>query len=63
MSSPATSTPLTPSQSGRYRTDLHIFNWQNQSFREDLILILPVAICLGIGLGHPAAGMIAGGAR
>jgi hypothetical protein len=51
MPSPATSTPLTPSQTGRYRTDLHIFNWQNQSFREDLILILPVAIALASGSG------------
>jgi len=63
MPLPAASKPLTPSQGGKYFTDSYIFNWQNQTFREDLILILPIAVCLGIGLlvGHPAAGMIAAG--
>jgi len=63
MPLPATSEPVTSPQRGRYFTDIHIFNWQNQTFREDLILILPIAICLGLGLwlGHPAAGMIAAG--
>ena len=39
----------------------YIFNWKNQTFRADLILILPIAVCLGIGLWfhHPAAGRIA----
>jgi hypothetical protein len=34
---------------------------KNQTFRADLILILPIAVCLGIGLWlhHPAAGRIA----
>jgi hypothetical protein len=46
-----------------YFTDSYIFNWKNQTFRADLILILPIALCLGIGvwLHHPAAGMIAAG--
>jgi hypothetical protein len=51
---------LTPSG---YFTDSYIFNWNNQTFRADLILILPIAVCLGTGLWlhHPAAGMIAAG--
>jgi hypothetical protein len=28
----------------------YIFNWKNQTFRADLILILPIAFRLGIGL-------------
>jgi Fusaric acid resistance protein-like len=48
---------------GEYFTDSYVFNWKNQTFRADLILILPIAVCLGIGLWahHPAAGMIAAG--
>jgi hypothetical protein len=47
----------------RYFTDSYVFNWKNQTFRADLIFILPIALCLGIGLWvqHPAAGMIAAG--
>jgi hypothetical protein len=43
-----------------YFTDSYVFNWRNQTFRADLILILPIAVCLGTGLWlhHPAAGMI-----
>jgi Fusaric acid resistance protein-like len=43
--------------------DSTVFQWQNQTLRADLILILPVAVCLGIGIiiRHPAAGMIAAG--
>jgi hypothetical protein len=50
------------SPSGRF-TDSYIFNWKNQTFRADLILILPIAFCLGMGLWlhHPAAGMLAAG--
>jgi hypothetical protein len=46
-----------------YFTDSYVFNWNNQTFRADLILILPIAVCLGIGLWlhHPATGMIAAG--
>lgn len=43
--------------------DSTAFQWQNQTLRADLILVLPVALCLGIGIavGHPVAGMIAAG--
>src|ERR1700729_3910583 len=63
MPLPATSNPQAPSSGGKYFTDSYIFNWHNQTFRDDLILLPPIAICLGAGiaLGHPAAGMIAGG--
>jgi Fusaric acid resistance protein-like len=46
-----------------YLTDTYVFNWQNQTFRADLLFVIPVAICLGVGVavGHPAAGMIAAG--
>jgi hypothetical protein len=39
------------------------FHWENQSFGTDWIFVLPVALCLGVGLavGHHAAGMIAAG--
>jgi hypothetical protein len=39
----------------QYFTDSYVFNWNNQTFRADLILILPVAICLAVGLciGRP----------
>ncbi len=62
MQSSAASAPPT-SQSGKYFTDSYVFNWHNRTFRDDLILLPPIAISLGIGLwlGHPAAGMIAAG--
>jgi len=43
--------------------DSLVFDWQAQSFRPDLIFVLPLAICLGLGLllGHPGAGLIACG--
>ena len=46
-----------------FLTDSYVFVWRAQSFRADSIFILPLAICLGIGLwvGQPAAGMIAAG--
>jgi hypothetical protein len=46
-----------------YLRDSYIFEWQNQTFRGDLIFVLPVALCLFIGLaaGHPGAALIAGG--
>jgi uncharacterized membrane protein YccC len=47
-----------------FLADSTVFQWQNQTLlRADLILTLPVALCLGIGIaiGHPAAGMIAAG--
>ena len=48
-----------------FLTDSIVFDWKAQSFRADLIFVLPVAICLilGICLGRPGAGLItAGGA-
>ncbi len=44
-------------------TDSAVFQWQNQTLRADLILTLPVALCLAIGIavGHPVAGMLAAG--
>ena len=52
-----------PSPTKQYFTDSYVFNWNNQTFRADLILILPVAICLAAGLciGRPGVGMIAAG--
>ena len=63
MPLPATSEPSARPQSGGYFTDSYVFNWHNQTFRDALVLLPAIAICLGIGiaLGHPAAGMIAGG--
>lgn len=60
MSSPAK--PALPPP-GKYLKDSYIFHWSDQTFLEDLVLVPPIALCLGIGLWlhHPAAGMIAGG--
>lgn len=46
-----------------FLTDTYVFDWRAQSFRADLIFMLPLAICLGLGiwLGHPGVGMIAAG--
>ena len=46
-----------------FLTDSFIFDWKSQSFRADLIFVLPVAVCLGLGmwLAHPGAGLIAAG--
>lgn len=40
-----------------------MFQWEKQTLRADIILVVPVALCLAIGIavGHPAAGMIAAG--
>lgn len=59
------STPPVPAAAVRskYLTDSYVFRWQNQTLRADLILTLPIALCLlvGILIGHPAVGMIAAG--
>jgi len=49
--------------SKRFFPDTTVCQWQNQTLRADLILVLPVALCPGISIaiGHPAAGMIAAG--
>ncbi|MGO9433797.1 MAG: FUSC family protein [Terracidiphilus sp.] len=46
-----------------YLKDSTVFQWENQTLRGDLIITLPIALCLGVGIavGHPAAGMIAAG--
>jgi hypothetical protein len=46
-----------------FLNDSYVFEWQNLSFAEDWVFVVPVAICLCVGLavGHPVAGMIAGG--
>src|SRR5215469_13701982 len=55
--------PALPPALAAFLNDSYIFEWQNQSFREDLIFVLPIAVCLCVGLavGHQAAGMIAAG--
>jgi hypothetical protein len=55
--------PTSPPVPNRFLSDSVVFRWQNQTSRADVILTLPVALCLGIGIavGHPAAGMIAAG--
>ena len=52
-----------PGNSSPYLRDSSLFVWENLSLRTDLVFILAIAICLGVGLGcgHPAAGMIAAG--
>jgi hypothetical protein len=68
MSSPAPveqpSSPLPASSSAAaYFIDSYVFDWKQRTFRDDLIFVPPIAICLGTGLlsHHPAAGMIAAG--
>src|SRR5580698_10308396 len=54
-----------PAPATHFLTDSIVFDWKAQSFRADLIFILPLSICLGLGiwLGHPGAALIvAGGA-
>jgi hypothetical protein len=47
----------------QYLTDTYLFDWRSQSFRADLIFLIPIALCLAIGIAasHPAAGMAAAG--
>jgi hypothetical protein len=53
----------TPVPVAPFLTDSYIFDWKAQSFRADLIFVVPMAICLisGIWLGHPGAALIATG--
>jgi hypothetical protein len=46
-----------------YLNDSYVFNWRKQTFACDLVFVVPIAFCLGLGLAarHPAAGMIAAG--
>src|SRR6202034_9848 len=43
--------------------DSYVFDWEARSFRADIIFVIPIAICLGLGIafGHPGGGMIAAG--
>jgi hypothetical protein len=52
-----------PVPAAPFLTDSYVFDWRAQSFRADLIFVLPIAICLtlGIWLGHPGAALIAAG--
>jgi hypothetical protein len=58
------STPVPrPAAVHRWFRDSTVFQWQNQTLRADLILSLPVALCIAIGLaiGHPGVGLLAAG--
>lgn len=46
-----------------YLSDSYVFVWGNLSLRVDIVFMVAIAVCLGVGLvlGHPAAGMIASG--
>lgn len=52
-----------PVPATHFLSDSLVFDWRAQSFRPDLIFVLPLAICLALGLllGHPGAGLIACG--
>lgn len=52
-----------PEPQNHFLADSTTFRWKNLTLRADLIFVIPVALCLGIGIaiGHPAAGMIAAG--
>jgi hypothetical protein len=54
---------MQPASTPNFLTDSYVFDWRAQTFRADLIFVLPLAICLGISLaaGHPGAGLIAAG--
>ena len=57
-------TPLPrPAAVQRFLADSTVFRWQNQTLRADIILTLPIAVCLAVGLaiGHPGVGLIAAG--
>ena len=61
----AAATPVvaTPTPAFAVLADSYIFHWELASFRTDWFFTIAVALCLivGIGAGHPAAGMIAAG--
>jgi hypothetical protein len=46
-----------------YFADLYTFDWSTLSFREPLVSVIAVALCLigGVLMGHPGVGLIAGG--
>ena len=64
----ATSSPVSASQSAAvahhgYFADLYTFDWTHLYLRVPLICSIAVGLCLVLGVlvGHPAAGLIAGG--
>ncbi len=52
-----------PVPAAPFLTDSYVFDWRAQSFRADFIFVIPMAICLvlGLWLGHPGGGLIAAG--
>jgi Fusaric acid resistance protein-like len=52
-----------PAPAAAFLSDSYVFDWKAQSFRADLIFVLPIAICLALGIGfdQPGAGLIAAG--
>ena len=52
----------TPTHPG-YLADIYTFDWKQFSFRVPFIGIIPIGLCLfvGVALGHPSAGLIAAG--
>ncbi|MEO6817049.1 MAG: FUSC family protein [Edaphobacter sp.] len=46
-----------------YLADIYTFDWKELSFRTPLIGVIAIGLCLfgGVLLGHPSAGLIAGG--
>jgi fusaric acid resistance family protein len=59
---PSTINPPAPTRHG-YLADIYTFDWKQLSFRVPLIGVIAIAFCLflGVALGHPSAGLIAGG--
>jgi hypothetical protein len=59
---PTTANPPVPVQHG-YLADIYTFNWKQLSFHTPLIGMIAIGICLftGVLVGHPSAGLIAGG--
>src|SRR6185437_15731046 len=57
-----TTNPPAPARHG-YLADIYTFDWTQLSFGTPLIGIIPIGLCLfaGVILGHPSAGLIAGG--
>ncbi len=59
---PTATNPPVPAPHG-YLADIYTFDWKQFSFRVPLIGIIAIGLCLfaGVIVGHPSAGLIAGG--
>lgn len=59
---PTTANLPNPARPG-YLADIYTFDWKQFSFRVPFIGIIPIGLCLfvGVALGHPSAGLIAAG--